>query len=540
MPSNVYPRVLFKTISLAHDENGEPVIKIKFPFSQTDLDNVRTIPGRKFHKSNDCWSCPLSVWNVQILSGFGFSIKDPLKEWLEKEKTKQPALHIPGLKGTLKPYQEDFVRFAEPHDGCVLCADDMGLGKTVEAIAWLQLRQDIRPVLLVCPASLKINWEREILKWMTGVKPVILQGQKPYKFTGDIAIINYDIVHFWEKALIKKGFQILICDEAHALKNNSTRRTKAIKKLRKEIPRAMSLTGTPIENAPVEIFNAVSLVNKTIFPDYWKFLWKFCDPKNDGFGWKFNGSKNTEELHQILKSTVMIRRLKSEVLSELPPKIRTFIPIELTNRDEYNKAERDFIGWVREHKGHEAALRAKNAEALSKIEGLKQVAVKGKMKGVIQWVQDFLETENKLVVVCTHNLTISSLVEAFPTALVIDGKTTGANRQKAVDSFQEDPAKNLIILNLIAGGVGLTLTAAASELIVELGMNPKKMDQVEDRIHRVTQTRGVNIYYGLAINTIEEKLAKLLDKKRKVIDAVIDGIDTDSSSLLYELMQSYS
>jgi SNF2 family DNA or RNA helicase len=536
----VYPGVMIKNISLVHDEQGEEIIKIRFPINNQDLANVKTIIGRKYHAKQLCWSCPLTVENIARLTSFGFQPSEKIKQFFIEEKDKVPRMKIPGLKGELRHFQEDFVRFAEIHNGCVLNADEMGCGKTVEALAWVQLRKELRPVLIICPASLKINWYREALKWMTGINPEILSSQTPYKITGDIVIINYDIVHHWRKALIKKKFKVLINDEAQALKNNTTQRTKAVKLIRKEIPHVMSLTGTPIENAPVEIYNAVSLVDKTVFPDYWKFLWDFCDPKNDGFGWNFNGSKNTDKLHKRLVSTVMIRRLKKDVLPELPPKIRSYIPMELSNRNEYIQAEKDFIGWIHQNKGPEAAERASRAEALGKIEALKQVAVNGKMKAIKEWVDDYLSSHNKLVVVTTHTFVIDELMKVFPIALKIDGSVTGDKRQKAVDAFQNDPSRNLMILNLIAGGVGLTLTAACAELIIELGMNPKKMDQVEDRVHRFTQTRGVNIYYGLAENTIEEKIAKLLDTKRKIIDSVIDGIDTEKHSLLLELMKMYA
>jgi SWI/SNF-related matrix-associated actin-dependent regulator of chromatin subfamily A-like protein 1 len=533
-----YPR-MFKTLSLSHLE-GEPVIKIRFPFNQTDLENIKTIPNRKFHKNNDCWSCPLSLSNLQKLTTFGFIPDEQLKTFYEKEKNTQPKMVIPGLKGTLRGFQEDFIRFAEQHAGNVLNSDDMGLGKTIQAIAWLQLRKELRPVLIVCPASLKINWHREIVNWMSDVSPEIISGQTPYKTTGDIIIMNYDIAHFWQKELKKRKFKVLVCDEAHALKNNSTLRTKSIKEIRKEIPHVISLTGTPIEKHPVEIFNAVSLVDKTVFPDYWKFVWDFCDPKHDGFKWNFKGAKNLDKLHKRLISTVMIRRLKSDVLKELPPKIRSYIPMPIDNRQEYRKAELDFISWVQENKGADAVMRAKRAEALTKIAALKQITVKGKLKAAIDWINDFLESHNKLVVVAVHKFVIDELRTAFPNALKIDGSVTGQKRQDAVDQFQNDPDRDLIILNLIAGGVGLTLTSACAELILELGMNCKKMDQVEDRVHRLTQTNGVNIYYGLAENTIEENNAKVLDKERKIIDSVVDGIETESSSLLYELIKNYA
>jgi SWI/SNF-related matrix-associated actin-dependent regulator 1 of chromatin subfamily A len=543
MKKKVYNRVVLKTCKLVRNAKNERVMKITFPYSKEDVNRLRMLSVRTYHREQNCWSCPLTLDNIKTLDKWGFTFDEKIHEYVRKEKEStlgQIDIEIPGLKGTLRNFQKNFVKFAEYHDGCVLNADDMGLGKTIEAIAWLQLRKELRPAIIIVPACVKLNWEVEINKWMTDPNCQVLSGETPYKIKGDILVINYNIVQYWAKKLKKIDFKVMILDEAQNVKNNSANRTKVVKAIRKGIPHVMSLTGTPIENKPYEIFNAVNMVDSTVFPDYWDFVWKYCDPKNTGFGWDFSGAKDTDKLHRILTESIMIRRLKKDVLPELPPKIRSFIPMELTNREEYNFAEASFISWVRETKGIKAAFKASNAEALSKIEGLKQLAVKGKIVEAISWIKEFLETGNKLVVVTTHKFVLDALFLAFPgTSLKLDGSVTGTKRQKVVEEFQTTLDKNLIIINLVSGGVGITLTAAASMLILELGWGPKKMDQVEDRVHRMTQTRGVNIYYGLARKTIEEKIATIIDKKRKIIDSVMDGIETEESSLLMELMNSY-
>ncbi len=542
MSSPVYPRTLFKTITLATNAEKEKVIRVKFPFNQEDVNNIRTIIGRQWHKKEECWSVPLSFSNVKTLIGWGFKPNEKLVEYVQSAQQEiNNKIHVPGLKAELFPYQKEFVAFAEKHKGAVLNADDMGLGKTLEAIAWLHLHQEIRPILIITPASLKLNWKKEYEKWTDETSIQVLEGTKPYPITSKVVIINYDIVKNWMLKLIKHGFKMMILDEAHLIKNNSTLRTKAIKKIRKSIPTLMALTGTPVESKPIDIYNAISLINPTIFPSYWDFVWKYCNPKNNGFGWDFTGSKNVAELHQKLVGTVMIRRLKKDVLPQLPEKIRSFIPIEIDNKPEYIKAENDFIRYLDEQKGIVATEKMKKAEHLIKIEGLKQIAVKGKLKSTIDWIKNFLETEDKLVVVTSHGFALDVIYAAFPGISVkLDGSVTGEKRQKVVEDFQTKPNINLFIMNLQAGGVGITLTAACNELIVELGWNPKQMDQVEDRVHRLTTTRGVNIYYALAAGTIEEKIAKILDAKRKVVDAVLDNVETESGSLLHELMKEYS
>jgi SNF2 family DNA or RNA helicase len=244
---------------------------------------------------------------------------------------------------------------------------------------------------------------------------------------------------------------------------------------------------------------------------------------------------SNKDLYIKLKS-VMIRRLKKDVLKELPDKTYTFIPIELDNKREYQKAERDFIEFVRETKGDEKAERIRNVEALAKVEGLKQLATKGKMKGVIEWIKGVIENE-KLVVFCTHTIVIDTLMNEFE-AVKIDGSCSAIARQKAVDDFQNGDVR-LFIGNVKAAGEGITLTSASNVAMIELPWSPSSVDQAIARCDRIGQKNAVNAYYLLASETIEERIAKLLDKKRIEIDSTMDGIDTPDENLLLELMKSY-
>jgi SWI/SNF-related matrix-associated actin-dependent regulator of chromatin subfamily A-like protein 1 len=542
--NKVYPKTMLKNAKAAINKKGHKCIVAKFPFDYETLNRVKSITGRSYVSESKHWEVPYNVMSIEKLVEFGFKIDDELFSMLHKTSTAIADLkeiEIPGLKGLLRRFQSIGVSFFDLKNGNALCCDDQGLGKTIETVAYLQLRKELRPVLLVVPAVAKINWQREAQKWMSPVPKVqILSGETPYKISGEIIIINYDILTYWVKPLIKFGLKIMIADEAQNIKNSSTKRTKAFKQIKKTIPKLLGLTGTPIENHPSEIYNIVNLIDPTLFPTFWDFAWEFCDPKNNGFGWQFNGATNIPKLHKILTESIMIRRLKKDVLPELPDKIISVVPIELTNQKEYDLAEQDFIKFVHNTKGAVAAERASNAQALAEIEGLKQIAIHGKLKGIIQWITDFLETGKKLVIGTTHTFVIDAIIKEFPDiSLKLDGSVTGNNRQKVVDQFQTDTVYKLFIANIKSGGVAITLTAAWDEIIIELGWNPKLLDQFSDRIHRIGQTHGVNIYYLLALGTIEEKIAKLLDEKRKVIDGVIDGIETSQDSLLMELMKSY-
>ena len=221
------------------------------------------------------------------------------------------------------------------------------------------------------------------------------------------------------------------------------------------------------------------------------------------------------------------------------------MPIQLLNTTEYQGAEADFIAFIRETKGDEAAIRALNARAFTEIEVLKQLSVKGKLKGVIEWIKDFLTVSDKLVVFAIHKFVIHALMEEFKNiAVKIDGSVNLTDRQKNVDRFQKDKKIKLFIGNIKAAGIGITLTASSNVAFVELPWTPGTLVQAEDRCHRIGQKDSVNIYYLLAIGTIDERIAHLLDQKKKVLDAVLDGkrFDnryTDEESLLYDLIKEY-
>jgi len=533
-----------RAILVKYQKSEKFAIKIQFPFNREDLDLVRTLPDRKWNAEEKHWIAPLSVDAVEMLKEWRFTLDPRLEEYLQHTKANVDQIdeiEIPGLKYPLYPFQKKGVAFIEHKQGRALIADEMGLGKTIQALAWLMIHPELRPVIIVVPASLKLNWAREAEKWMDSPKIQILSGTNiDMGLFGELIIINYDILLAWIEKLQTINIRVLITDECHYFKNNKAKRTKAIKKLSKNISHIIALSGTPIVNRPREIDNAIRIIDPTILPSFWETARKFYGARHNGFGWTFDGATNTNEFHSLLINTIMLRRLKRDVLSDLPEKTRSYVPMELNNEKEYAFAENNFIQFVQLQKGREAAQRASNAETLAEIEGLKQLAVKGKLTQCIDWIRNFLNVDGKLIIFATHRFVINSLMEEFGNiAVKVDGSVTGANRQKAVDTFQNDDKIQLFIGNIKAAGVGITLTAASNVVFLELPWTPGEVTQAEDRCHRIGQRNSVNINYLLAANTIEEKIAKLIDKKRKVLDSVLDGKVTESESLLSELMKEY-
>jgi len=391
-------------------------MEIRYKFDPKILQLIKSLPGRRFHPEKKYWTASIIKDSIQKLKDVGFIIDAELEEFLhqaeEQAEEIEKGIEVPGLKKQLFPFQKVGVAFIEKRNGRALIADEMGLGKTIQAAAWLQLHPEKRPAIILCPASLKLNWAKELRDTLsTNDKVEILSGTKPYPITGSIIIINYDILNSWVETLQAINPQVLIIDEMHYVKNISAIRTKATKKLAKGIPHIIALTGTPIVNRPVEGFNIFQILDKNLFPNFWTYVHRYCGARHNGFGWDFSGATNKEELHRILTSTIMIRRRKSDVLKDLPEKLYSFVPMELDNKKEYSTAELEFIEYLRQIKGKEAAEKAKKAEHLVKIEALKQLAVKGKIKQAINWIRDFIEDGNKLVVFAVHKEVIHQLMK---------------------------------------------------------------------------------------------------------------------------------
>lgn len=566
-------------------ENLRPAIKITFEFDMKEVERVKTLSGRKFHGSQKekFWTAPATLENVQRLKEWGYLLDDQLQAMVveqvkEEQQAQQPVTEVPGLKMDLFPYQKEGVQFIQQQRGRALLADEMGLGKTAQTLAWLQLNPAKRPVVIVVPATLKLNWQREAEKWMPNPKVQVLYGTNPnLPIIGELVVINYDILPKWVPTLKAIKPQVLILDECHKIKNNAAQRTKATKQLAKGIPHVIAISGTPIINRPVEAFNSINLIDPDLFKNFWHFSQRYCDAKHDGYGWNFNGASNTGELHEKLTQSIMIRRLKKDVLKDLPEKLYAFQPIELDNQKEYDLAEKNFLQYIREStmadlSSKEQALqqqvqqtmkkqgidnyelptinkediiaqkvrRVQGAETLTQIETLKQVAVKGKLNQVVSWISDFLESGEKLVVFAVHKFAVDALMQAFPgIAVKIDGSVSMTQRDAVIQQFQEDPKTRLFVGNIDAAGVGITLTASTNVAIIELPWTPGQLTQAEDRCHRIGTKGNVTIHYLLAAGTIEEKIARLLDDKRRVLDAVLDGKAVNTGSLISELLGSY-
>jgi len=498
---------------------------IQFTYDPKVVDCMRRLPpGRKWVKEFRAWTCPPSVDAICSLREWGFDLDDSVLKWekeflspsTEKEQIKPILSEDIGMKKKLRPFQEYGVGFIQSRGGKVLLADEMGLGKTIQSLAWLQHNPKARPALVICPASVKGVWERECQE-STNLTTHIINGWKPYSLPqADLYIINYDIVEAWTESL--KAFQTIFLDECHRIKNRKAIRTKAVTSLcNKYAKHILALSGTPIVNRPIEFYSTLQLLSDR-FGKFWDFAQRYCGAKHNGFGWDLTGASNTEELNRILTSSIMIRRLKKDVLVELPDKVQETIPLDV-DLSYYQYAMREAkIAW--QNNKTESHI-----QDITQIAKLRQAAVDCKFDSCCEWIDDFLENENsKLVIYCIHHKTSDRLKERYGKHCVIyDGRVPQKNRDQIVRDFQTNPKIRLFIGNIQAAGVGITLHAASNVFFIELPWTPGELDQAEDRCHRIGQKDSVNIYYAITKGTLEEDMMEIIQEKRKILGQVLDG-----------------
>ncbi len=428
----------------------------------------------------------------------------------------------------LYPYQIEVVKEVERLKGRSLLAMEMGTGKTLVALTYLQNHPELRPAAIICPASIKWVWQSQAHQHCK-LHTTICQGRKPPKnelmAKRPILILNYDILDGWLEYLSEMNLQCIIYDECHYAKSPRARRTKAAMKLAKGIPHILCLSGTPLTNRPAELFPTLQMLWRKDFPAFWPYGQRYCAAHLKPWGWDFNGASNLKELHYRLIKLGMIRRLKRDVLKDLPSKRRFVLPLDIDNRSDYDKAVKDFISWLKAQDAAKAK-RAERAVKLVQMAYLKRLAAEGKMASVFSWIDDCLEeSEGKLAVYAHHRHIIQALHERYKgLSVVIEGDTPQRNRKLAIQHFQNNPKIRLFIGNS-AAIEGITITAADTLAFVELWFTPGKHSQAEDRIHRIGQERTVNIYYLVAKDTLESSLCKLIQDKQDVLTRTLDGED---------------
>jgi SWI/SNF-related matrix-associated actin-dependent regulator 1 of chromatin subfamily A len=436
-----------------------------------------------------------------------------------RAKEAEPIDEIAGrLGGRLAPFQWAAVRYALRARRCFL-SDEQGLGKTVEALAILE--SDVAfPAVVVCPASLKLTWAREAARWLPHRSLTVLSGRGTVASPADITVLNYEIVEAHRQTLARRGVRALVADESHYVKNPHAKRTQAVRKLAEAVDAGglrLALTGTPVLNHADELIAQLRVIGR---------MQEFGSGAR--FRRQFDGELSEERLHWHLRRHCFVRRLKSEVLPQLPAKRRVVVPVGLTNEAEYRLAEDDVIEWLRSQPLDLSTLNAKiattlRAERLAQLTTLQRLAARGKLAAGLTWIHDFLNSGEPLVVFARHVEVQRAVLHRFPDALHLLGEDSITARERAIAAFQRDGGPQLVVCATRVAAQGITLTRASNVAFLELEWTPAIHDQAEDRCHRIGQRDAVTAWYLLAAETIDETMARLIQRKQEVVNAVTDG-----------------
>jgi len=435
------------------------------------------------------------------------------------------------------PYQIVGATFFEAAKGRALNADVMGLGKTIQALLWLALHPELERVLIVVPASLTINWLREICKWLPQFTASITRNGKDKIQATKIVVTSYECATRRKAEWISWAPEAVILDECHYLKNTKSQRTKAIvgveaskdKKTGEMTPavdgiathaaHVIALSGTPMLNRPIELYTTLHMITPTTFASFFGFAKRYAGAEQTKFGWDFKGASNVEELRARL-SNIMIRREKSQVLAELPPKRRAQIAVQLSNEADYAAYEEDAKD---RFTNKERTGERYKGDVLVALGKMRMLAGLGKVEAAVEWLSN---ADMPVVVFCHHQEVVDAIAEALTKAeitwVAVTGKVGVEARQAAVDAFQADQAR-VFLGTYGAAGVGLTLTAASDTLHVERAWTPAAEEQAEDRCHRISQKESVTSWYMVSDVSIDAKFQALVEAKRATISSVMDA-----------------
>jgi len=453
----------------------------------------------------------------------------------EEKKLNRVIDYSPYHKRPPMEHQKAAIEKLLANDKFIL-ADDMGLGKTTAAVI-ASLESNARKILIVCPASLKINWQREIENY-TDRRILLVEGRR-WGSTFDFYIINYDILknfHTTDKSedsddyklLVNAGFELAIVDEAHYISNNTAQRTRLLNDVLEQIPKVWLLTGTPMTSRPINYFNLLKIVESPLTLNWQSYVRRYCAGYQFRVGqrkvWNTSGASNLDELRERTKSLVL-RRMKTDIL-DLPEKIVTPVYLELRNTF-YDDELEEFMRISKDNKENESIT-----VTLNRLMKIRQLIAIEKVPYTCELIDKCIDQGKKVIVFTNFTSSLDLLQEKYKkTCVTLDGRMSKERRQESVDKFQNNDKVKVFISNIIAGGVGITLTAAEIVIMNDLSFVPAHHSQAEDRAYRYGQKNSVLVYYPIFENTIEKIVYNMLQKKKGIIDQVMgDGEYSESFS----------
>lgn len=530
--------------------------KVSFAYHPLLVKCIKRIPSARYRADGHFWE--VSPDDIEYLRKMGvWAVANRLCGSVAWQKDEEPveSYEIPPMPELTVPhnmvlepyeYQKQGIAYALEKKRCIM-GDEPGLGKTAQAIGTMTAAQ-AWPALVVCPASLKVNWQREFKKF-GGVNAVILDdGNRAiwqnYWFMKNVKeepmakvfIVNYESLRKFFVKRVKSEqrftlksvefderidiFRSIIIDESHKCKSSKTQQSKFVQGIARGKEFILELTGTPVVNNNTDLIQQLNIMERMEdFGGYMKFQERYCAGENK--------SSHLKELNFRLHKFCFFRRQKKDVLKWLPDKTRSYLITDIDNRKEYQAAEQDIIKYLREFKDadDEKIQRAVRGAIMVKMGILKQISAKGKIKSAIDIIHNTIDGGEKLIVFCFLKQVVWELKQEFRDAVTVTGDDDDRAKQRAVDSFQEDPDCRLIILNYRSGGTGLTLTAASNVLFIEFPWTYSDCCQAEDRAHRNGQKNAVTCTYLLGDGTIDEYMYELIQTKKDIANGVTGTMD---------------
>ena len=418
-----------------------------------------------------------------------------------------------------------------------ILADDMGLGKTTSTII-AALETNVQKILIICPASLKINWQREIQNYTD--RSVYIAEGKNFSTEHDFVIVNYDILkNFYDlkdsknSQITLSNFELIIIDEAHYIQNGQAQRTKLVNSFSKNAKYLWLLTGTPMTSRPMNYFNLLNLIESPVAQNWMAYAIRYCQGYQFMAGkrkiWNTSGASNLEELRDRTSKQVL-RRLKTEVL-DLPDKIITPVYLKLKSK-EYVEVVGEYFDWYNTKKEESKSLTIQ----FNKLMKVRQIIANEKIKSTIELAQNIIDQDKKVIIFTNFTDTLQQIHQHFgKQSVYLDGSCSKPHRQHAVDEFQENDKIKVFVGNLKAAGVGITLTAGEACIMNDLSFVPSDHQQAEDRAYRYGQKNSVSVYYPIFENTIEGVIYDILSNKKNIIDTVM-GDNIDKTDIVQEIM----
>ncbi len=545
-------------------------IWLGFAYDRVKVTSVKQVPGITWDSKTKAWRSPMTSVDeaLDFCRRFDLSVPPALLAHADEVAERTAALihasratdadiEVAGLP--LLGYQRAGVQYALDARRCFI-ADDMGLGKTIQSIATVEAA-GAYPVAVICPPSLVLNWKAEYAKWLPEKNVAVVTDRKsfPDKGTYDVVVLGWSNIAHWAEQV--KGHQALIADESHYAKSYDAQRTKAVVKVAKTVPAdglVLALTGTPVTNKPAEYAAQLEMLGRLKdFGGKMGFYRRYCNAFRDKWGhWHLEGNSNLDELNEKLRSTCYVRRVKEQVLLDLPPVVHAPMVISgaAGTMTEYRKAEANIVEWLVERAAQiaeelgvsvksakvRARMAAESNEHLVKMSVLRRLAARAKMDAVTEWVEQVVGEDRKVVIAAHHREIVDELSHKFG-GLKIQGGQDVADVEAHKARFMSEPCATapVIVLSIQAAKTGHTLTSAQDVLFVELPWNWADVEQTYSRCHRLGQKGSVTATYMLAAGTVDEEIYAMVQRKRSVVAAATDGGEVERIEMASILVDRY-